>query len=202
MFALLRGLPRIHAPGTHWHYNTGDTFLLGAALRAAVGMPLAEYMASRVWGPCGMEFDAFYTLESPDGMEIGGSRAGIALRDFGRFAKFVLDEGRVNGVNMLPLCWNDEASAKSFVFTEKERVLLPQISSSSLSGYGYSWWIADDGAMTAMGFAGQRIYINRKERLAIITLGAFPQAKYCGPGEHDRLAEVVLFTEAVKTALN
>ena len=38
-----------------------------------------------------MEFDAFYTLESQGGQEIGGSRAGMALRDFARFAQLGLD---------------------------------------------------------------------------------------------------------------
>jgi CubicO group peptidase (beta-lactamase class C family) len=201
VFALLRTLPREYAAGTHWHYNTGDTFLLGAVLRSAVGMPLADYMSQNVWQPCGMEFDAFYTLESPDGLEIGGSRAGVALRDFGRFAKFVLDDGVVDGKRRLPEGWNADANHAAFTFSDADRAQLPQIGSGALSGYGYSWWIADDGALTAVGFAGQRIYVNRAEALAIITLGAFPQPKYCGPGEHDRTAEVVAFTEAVKAAL-
>jgi CubicO group peptidase (beta-lactamase class C family) len=79
--------------------------------------------------------------------------------------------------------------------------LISQIESSSLKGYGYSWWIAEDDALVAKGFAGQRIYINRAESLAMITLGAFPQARYQGPGAHDHEAEVVAFTEAVKQAL-
>ncbi|MCL7714836.1 serine hydrolase domain-containing protein [Stenotrophomonas mori] len=201
VFELLRGLPRAHPPGVHWHYNTGDTFLLGAALRSAVGMPLAEYLSKRIWGPCGMEFDAFYTLESPEGLEIGGSRAGVALRDFGRFAMFLLDEGRVDGTSMLPQGWNDEAAAMTFVFTDKQKAESPDITSGSLGGYGYSWWIAEDGAMIAAGFAGQRIYVNRRQQLAIITLGAFPEPGFRGPGDHDRRAEVVRFTEAVKAAL-
>jgi CubicO group peptidase (beta-lactamase class C family) len=201
VFALLGQLPREHPPGSRWHYNTGDTFLLGAVLRSAVGMPLAEYMSRRIWQPCGMEFDAFYTLESPDGLEIGGSRAGIALRDFGRFAKFVLDDGVVDGERLLPEGWNDAASHRAYRFSDADRALLPQIASGALDGYGYSWWIAADGAMTAVGFAGQRIYVNRAESLAIVTLGAFPQPRYRGPGEHDRLAEVVAFTEAVKSTL-
>ncbi len=43
-------------------------------------------MSEKVWQPAGMECDAFYTLESEGGQEIGGSRAGMVLRDFGRFA--------------------------------------------------------------------------------------------------------------------
>nr|WP_157038903.1 serine hydrolase [Rhodopseudomonas palustris] len=201
VFALLKALPREHAAGAHWHYNTGDTFLLGAVLRSAVGMPLADYMSRKIWQPCGMEFDAFYTLESPDGLEIGGSRAGIALRDFGRFAQFVLDDGVVDGARLLPAGWNDDANRRAYKFSDADRALMPQISSGALDGYGYSWWIAEDDAMTAVGFAGQRIYINRAEQLAIVTLGAFPQPRYRGPGEHDRVAEVVAFTQAVKSAL-
>ncbi len=198
---LLRGLPRAHAPGSRWHYNTGDTFLLGAALRAAVGMPLADYLSRRIWVPCGMEFDAFYTLESPDGLEIGGSRAGLALRDFGRFAQFILDEGRVDGADVLPPGWNDDANASAFTLDAERLAGLPDVRSAQVGGYGYSWWISKDGALTAIGFAGQRIYIHRPERLAIVTLGAFPQARYRGPGEHDRIAELVTFTAAVKARL-
>lgn len=201
VFALLKTLSRGHAAGTRWHYNTGDTFLLGAVLRSAVGRPLADYLSETLWRPCGMECDAFYTLESPDGLEIGGSRAGIALRDFGRFAQFVLDDGIVDGRRRLPEGWNAEANREAFTFSAADRALLPQITSGALTGYGYSWWIAADGALTAVGFAGQRIYVNRAESLAIVTLGAFPQPRYCGPGDHDRLAEVVAFTEAVKMAL-
>lgn len=201
VFALLKALPRKHPPGKHWHYNTGDTFLLGAVLRQAVDMPLADYMSHMIWQRCGMEFDAFYTLESPNGLEIGGSRAGVALRDFGRFASFVLADGVVDGDRLLPEGWNEAANNQIFAFSSSDRALLPQIKSGALQGYGYSWWIAEDGAMTAVGFAGQRIYINRPERLAIVTLGAFPQGKYQSPGDHDHIAEVVAFTDAVKSAL-
>ena len=40
-----------------------------------------------------MEFDAFYTHEFEGGQEIGGSRDGIALRDFERFGVFLLRRG-------------------------------------------------------------------------------------------------------------
>lgn len=201
VFAMLRELKREHAAGTHWHYNTGDTFLLGAVLRSAVGMPLADYLSHKIWQPCGMEFDAFYTLESPGGLEIGGSRAGVALRDFGRFAKFVLDDGVVDGKRLLPEGWTAAANHEAFTFNAEDRALLPRIVSSGMHGYGYSWWIADDGALIANGFAGQRIYINRAQSLAIVTLGAFPQPRYQGPGAHDHVAEIAAFTEAVKQAL-
>ena len=82
---LMASLPRAHQPGATFLYNSGDTYLLGAALTQAIGKPLADYMSEKIWRPAGMECDAFYTLESEGGQEIGGSRAGMVLRDFGRF---------------------------------------------------------------------------------------------------------------------
>jgi CubicO group peptidase (beta-lactamase class C family) len=201
VLAMMRELLAAHPPGAHWNYNTGDTYVLGAALSAATGRTLADYMSEKIWQPCGMEFDAFYTLESEAGQEIGGSRAGVALRDFGRFAGFVLDDGVVQGERVLPAGWVDAAGSMAFRFTEQDKCQLPRLRSGALEGYGYSWWIDGNGAMIANGFAGQRIYINRAERLVMVTLGAFPQRPYIGPGEHDHYAEVVLFTDALRAAL-
>jgi len=200
VLALLKTLPRAHPPGVYWHYNSGDTFLLGAALRQAVGMPLAQFLASRIWQPCGMACDAYYTLESPDGLEIGGSRAGMTLTDMGRFAQFILDDGVVDGRRLLPPGWMDEASQAAFVFTAADLAQNRNAASARLRAYGYSWWLGEDGAINAVGFAGQRMHIDRAQALAIITLGAFPQPPWQGPGDHDRVAEVTAFIDAVKNA--
>jgi|GEM_PF-284212 len=202
VLALLQTLGRAHPPGVHWHYNSGDTFLLGAALRAAVGMPLAQFLATRIWQPCGMAQDAFYTLESIDGLEIGGSRAGMTLADLGRFALFILADGVVDGKQVLPPGWNDEAGRPAFVFSDDDLAQNRNAASAQLRGYGYSWWLGMDGAMNAVGFAGQRLHIDRAQQLAVITLGAFPQPPYQGPGDHDRVAEVAAFIDAVKAALH
>ena len=102
---LMASLERAHPPGTTFLYNSGDTYLLGAALSAATGRKLADYMSEKIWQPAGMECDAFYTLESEGGQEIGGSRAGMVLRDFGRFGLFVANDGVIDGSRVLPEGW-------------------------------------------------------------------------------------------------
>lgn len=188
---LMAGLPRAHAPGAMFLYNSGDTFLLGTALTAAVGMPLADYMSQKVWKPAGMECDAFYTLESEGGQEIGGSRAGMCLRDFGRFALFVMNDGVIDGKRVLPEGWVEAAATPAFAVPDPPPIF-------DITHYGYSWWLGRD-VMSALGFAGQRIDLFRKERLIVITLGAFPQPPYAPAGDHDRRAEVVAFTNAVRS---
>lgn len=201
VLAMMRQLKSEHAPGTRWRYNTGDTYILGAAISAATGCTLAQYMSDKIWKPCGMEYDGFYTLESENGQEIGGSRAGMTLRDFGRFAQFVQHGGVVHGVRVLPERWVEDSASMAFKFTEDDKNQSPKLRSGGLEGYGYSWWIDGDGAMIANGFAGQRIYINRAENVVMITLSAFPQPGYVGTAEHDHYAEVVRYTVATREAL-
>jgi CubicO group peptidase (beta-lactamase class C family) len=189
---LMASLPRAHPPGTTFLYNTGDTYLLGAALSAAVGKPLAEYMSEKIWQPAGMERDAFYTLESEGGQEIAGSRAGMALRDVGRFAQFVLNDGVIDGRRVLPEGWIDEAATPAFG--------VPQPPAVDITHYGYSWWLGDD-VMSALGHAGQRIDIFRKEQLVVVTLAAFPEPAYAPPGDHHRRNEVAAFTRAIRAAV-
>jgi CubicO group peptidase (beta-lactamase class C family) len=188
---LMASLPRAHPPGSTFLYNSGDTFLLGAALTRAVGRPLADYMSEKVWQPAGMECDAFYTLESDGGQEIGGSRAGMVLRDFGRFAEFVRNDGAIDGTRVLPEGWVGAAATPAFK--------VPAPSVPDITHYGYSWWLGD-GVMAALGHAGQRIDIFRGEDLVVVTLAALPQPPYVPATDHDRRAEIVTFTQAVRAA--
>jgi CubicO group peptidase (beta-lactamase class C family) len=64
---LMRTLPRAGKPGTIWNYNTGETFVVGELIHAAVKRPVAEYLSERIWSRFGMESDATWWLESPDG---------------------------------------------------------------------------------------------------------------------------------------
>lgn len=194
---MLQALPSQHAPGTTWHYNTGDTYLLGCVLCAATGQTLADYMSARVWQPCGMEDDAYYTLESDGGQEIAGSRAGMSLRDMGRLASLVAADGVLGGESILPAGWVDAVAARAFDIPEGFH---PSRHSLGLTGYGFGWWLTDDGAMLAMGHSGQRIYVHRAEKLVVVHLAVYPEPRYVSAHEHDRDAELQSFIGACRAA--
>ena len=69
-----------------------------------------------------------------------------------------------------------------------------------ITHYGFSWWLGD-GVMSALGHPGQRIDLFRREQLAVVTLGCFPEPAYAPPSDHHRRNEVVTFTRAVRAAL-
>lgn len=194
---MLRQLPSLHAPGTVWHYNTGDTYLLGCVLCAATGRTLADFMSQTIWQPCGMEDEAYYTLESEGGQEIAGSRAGMSLRDMGRFASLVAADGRLDGTPLLPPGWVQAAATRAFDIPSDFH---PSRLSLGLTGYGFGWWLSDDGALMAMGHSGQRIYIHREEQLVVVNLAVYPEPRYASAHEHDRDAELHSLIQACRHA--
>jgi CubicO group peptidase (beta-lactamase class C family) len=124
----------------------------------------------------------------------------MALRDIGRFAQFVIHDGVIDGRRVLPEGWVTDAFRPAFTFAGAD-LELPNVRSNQLRGYGYSWWLMADGSAVALGFAGQRIFINRRERLAMVTLGAYPQAPHVAAPIPDREAELVLLTDAIRSVL-
>lgn len=167
--ALMRALPRAAPPGTVNHYNTGETQVAAEIVRAAVGMPLADYLERRIWRPSGMEADANWWLDSPDGSEIGGSGFSATLRDYGRFGLFILRDGIVGTDTVLPPGWVHEATT-------------PRTLRSGVTiDYGYLWWPRTsavgrrDSAFTAQGIHGQFIYVNPTVRVVVVIWSAQPR---------------------------
>jgi CubicO group peptidase (beta-lactamase class C family) len=166
--AFMNELSRGATPGTIWNYNTGESFLVGAVIEGATKKPLATYLSETLWQPLGMEKDATWWTESPGGLGLAGSGLGATLRDYSRFAQFVLDNGVIDGKQIVPQGWFAEAGRAHIIGGKSE-------------DYGYLWWpipkgdAISHGAFEAIGIFGQHMYINPKEELAVIVLSARPK---------------------------
>jgi CubicO group peptidase (beta-lactamase class C family) len=168
ILALMSALSRAGAPGTIWNYNTGETFVVGAVLEGATHKPLAKYLSEKIWAPWGMESEAQWQLESPNGMGWAGGGLAATLRDFGRIGLLVRADGVIEGKRIVPEGWFEEAGSGK------------EIGGKQVD-YGYLWWTypkgdaVHDGAFQAQGIFGQHMYINRKERLVVVVLSARPK---------------------------
>ena len=152
----LRKLPRAHRPGEVWHYNTGETNLVGVLVSSATGKPLSQYLQEKIWQPAGMEAKATW-LKGKTGHEIAGCCIQAATRDFARFGLFVLTGGSAEGKQIVPSDWFAQATIK------QKDIGVPG------KGYGFQWWTYDDGSVAAQGIFGQGIFIDRARRLVIAT---------------------------------
>ena len=184
---LMAKLPRAAAPGTRWNYSTGETQIVGALVRAAVGKPLAQYLSERIWAKFGMESDATWWLESPNGLEVGGSGLSARLRDYGRLGLFLLGGGRAGGEQILPEGWVREAGS-------------PKRVGWRTVDYGYMLWpipnaagTINEGAFEARGIFGQHIYVNPRENVVIVVWSALPKpVGNVGIDDNDFFAAVTL----------
>lgn len=163
---LMGALARAAKPGFVNNYSTGETQVAGEIVRSATGQSLADYLADRIWSRYGMEADAKWWLDSPDGHEIGGSGFSATLRDYARFGQFFLDGAIAGGEHIVPAGWVHEATTPK---TLRDGHELP---------YGYFWWPGTtlserrDGAFEANGIFGQHIYINPAAHVVIVVWGA------------------------------
>lgn len=171
----MAGLARAHAPGKVFNYSTGETHVVGAVLRNAVAAPVAHYLSQRIWSPMGMEANAHWWLESPDGLEVGGSGLGARARDFARFGLFMLGDGVAGGRRVLPQGFAAAAGSD-------------QLGPGNAVPYGYMWWplpqsagAVHRGAYQAIGIFGQSLYIHPQDRVVIAQFAALPKPKGIAP---------------------
>ena len=118
--------------------------------------------------PWGMEADAEWWLESPNGMAWGGSGLEARLRDFGRIGLLAAADGVIDGKRVVPEGWFDEAGNGKEIAGKRVE-------------YGYLWWTfpkgdaVHDGAFEAIGIFGQHMYVNPREKVVIVVWSARPK---------------------------
>jgi CubicO group peptidase (beta-lactamase class C family) len=171
----MRKLPRAHPPGTHWAYNTGETNLIGVLVMSATKKPLAAYLEEKIWKPFGMAADATWLLNNT-GSEIGGCCIQAATSDYARFGQFVLNNGKIGDVQVVPTDWFAMATTKQM------DIGVPG------QGYGFQWWTNDDGSVAAQGIFGQGIFIDPKRKLVIASNANWPRAAAANGGGEAREA--------------
>ncbi|HNP66179.1 MAG TPA: serine hydrolase [Woeseiaceae bacterium] len=151
---LMGALPRAAKPGTRWNYSTGETHVAGALVQAATGMPVADYLSEKIWSKAGMEADANWWLESPDGLEVGGSGLSATLRDYARFGLLLLDDGVADGERILPEGWMAEAGS-------------PKTVDGNEVEYGYMQWPLHGNSYAAIGIFGQFVFVDPDKNLVV-----------------------------------
>lgn len=151
---LMAALPRAAEPGTRWNYSTGETHVAGALVRAATGKSVADYLSEKIWSKAGMQADANWWLESPDGLEVGGSGLSATLRDYARFGLFMLEDGVIDGDRVLPEGWMADAGTPKIVDGKKVE-------------YGYMLWPLHGNSYAAIGIFGQFVFVDPDKNLVV-----------------------------------
>ncbi|WP_448190813.1 serine hydrolase domain-containing protein [Azospirillum sp. sgz301742] len=155
-------------PGTRFRYASIETEILGLVLRNAVGMPVADYLRTRIWQPMGAEADASWVVDST-GQEAAYCCFNAVLRDYARFALLLAHDGAWQGRQIIPRSWLLDATTVH----AGEEYLAPG-TATPFSGYGYQvWLLPGKRRMFALrGVYGQVIFVDPASKLVLVHTAA------------------------------
>jgi len=180
---------RSEPPGSRWVYRSLDTAVLGILVNRVMGKPLATVLSERIWQPLGMEQDATWLTDRPDGLEAAYCCINATLRDYGRFGLMLLHRGKVGEKQIVSEKWIDEATNPQGPQVSFGQ-LWPAVFPDDTTGYGYQWWMpygGDAHPFLADGLCYQFIYVNPKYDLVVVKISA-PQVFFSVEGQNEQFA--------------
>lgn len=140
-------IPVVAAPGSHFLYNTGATYMLAAILHKVTGEGLLEYLTPRLFEPLGIQNAV--TEYSPEGIATGGFGMSVTTEDIARLGQLYLQKGKWRGKEVLSEEWVAAATSAQSVNG------YPTTGGDWTKGYGYQFWRAQHGAYRGDGAFGQ-----------------------------------------------
>jgi CubicO group peptidase (beta-lactamase class C family) len=153
--------------GTRFYYASSETVTLALALRAAVGVPLADYLSEKVWKPMGAEADATWLVDA-GGYEVGFVGLNATLRDWGRLGLLLANGGAVEGRQLVPAAWVR-------AMTNPDAPHLRVGTATKYSGYGYQTWLIDahEPYFALLGLRGQAIFVDPATKVVVVFIAAY-----------------------------
>lgn len=153
-------------PGKAFKYQSGNSQLLGYILEVATGTNLSEYAETKIWRRIGAEHNAYWSLDK----ELGDEKVFCCMyaiaRDYAKLGKLLLNQGVINGEQIIP----------SWYFTE---MVTPQplLTKEEIPNYRYglhTWTYLDPAGKVnyCRGLNGQYIITIPSENLVIIRIGS------------------------------
>ena len=197
MIEFAKTLSRKHEPGTVNYYNSMDAQVLGLVLERATGMSPSDYLEDRVWSRIGAEHDGYWILDDT-GVELAAGGVYVTARDYARFGLLYLNQGKVNGSEIVPADWVQKSHTPG-----AERLMPGQRTDSDTEwGYGYLWWLprAADGAYAAVGIYNQFVYIDPASGIVIVKTSANSLYGQTNDESSYREDETVALFEAIVAA--
>jgi len=165
---------RLRPAGKQFYYASAETEVLGLVLRAAVGVPLADYLSEKIWIPMGAEADATWLIDR-SGYEFGYAGLNATLRDWGRLGMLLANYGALDGRQIIPAAWVQAA-------THADSRHLRAGTATKTNGYGYQTWLIDnDGRFALLGVRGQAVFVDPKTKVVIVHTAAFAQSRDAEP---------------------
>ena len=161
-------LPMLEAPGTRFEYCNGASFLLSAVLQETTAKSALEFAQEHLFGPLGIT-DVEWPA-NPQGISIGWGGIHMQPVDMAKIGYLYLRQGRWGNKQIVSASWVDASTRKHIAATLQD-------------GYGYQWWVTDEGIYMALGYAGQFIFVVPRVDLVVVFISDLEEADFYTPQE-------------------
>jgi CubicO group peptidase (beta-lactamase class C family) len=149
------GLSLNFQPGTGYNYNDGDPQVVSGIVQAATGKTLDEYGKEVLFDRLGIT--NYEWVRYSDGVTMGGFGILTCPRELAKIGQCVLDTGRHNGQQVIPLDW----------WQEMLSVKVPDAGGDR--SFGYFWWsIPSKGYWFMWGHGGQHAFLVPEKHLMVV----------------------------------
>jgi CubicO group peptidase (beta-lactamase class C family) len=142
---MIENMQVIGEPGKNYNYQSGATLILGYIIEKATGMKLSDYASEKLWKKIGAENESYWSLDKEDGLEKSYCCFYATSRDFARFGKLYMHDGKWNDHQVVSSEW-----VKKSITPAK---LIDEDGKKELKKYGYCWWMFD--------YKGHHVYYMR-----------------------------------------
>ncbi len=151
--------PVIERPGTVFHYNSLNTYVLSAIVQKKTGLRLDEYLKPRLFEPLGIT--KYFWETCPQGITKGGWGLFLTAEDMAKLGQLYLQHGSWNGRQIVPEHWVASSTAKHVE------------TGGDTYGYGYQLWMeARPGSYEFNGMLGQNVIVYPDMDMVLVTNAA------------------------------
>lgn len=154
--------------GVLFRYSTPATFILCVIIQRLTGKNFLQVLRP-IFDKIGV--GEIWCVKSPDGYEHGGSGIMTTLRDFAKMGEFIMNKGCVDGEQLIPLEFMEQATSKqlsTYVLDDfyEKNVYHPTKS----NGYGFQMWMHKHG-FCLLGIYNEKIICFPKKNFMFVVMG-------------------------------
>lgn len=168
--AWLLARPMRAVPGDEFHYNSGDTNIVGEIVRRTTGSEsLAAFADRYLFQPLGIRSFDWTRFSRATQMNFASGGSYLRPRDMAKLGALYLNDGIWSGKRVVSASWVTASTTMSIPLIGNFRTLY---------GYGYNWWLgrSPHGDMQveyfrAAGWGGQYVYVFPEMDLVVVFTG-------------------------------
>lgn len=170
---LILSLPQERAHGGHFVYRSIETEVLGWLVARVAGERLVDFMSRSLWAPMGAAHEADFTVDRA-GMPVASGGLNAALQDYARFGQLFLEEGAVEGRQVVPAAWVAQCSqGDQAAFAVDYADYFIGVNDGA---YSRQWWALAPRRrrQVGLGIFGQLLWIDPVDQLVVVALSSWP----------------------------